>query len=113
MMQKHSLEEKPLWLKYSENEVRSLILKLADKGVTAEKIGLILRDSYGIPTVRLYKLKIKDILKEKFQEPTIINLEKKVQKVENHHIKHKQDKKAARYVIISKAKLMKRRDYHG
>lgn len=106
------MQEKPLWLKYSESEVKSFIIKLADKGITAEKIGLMLRDSYGIPRVRLYKLKIKEVLKEKFQDQTIINLEKKVEKIGNHAIRHKQDKKAARSLMISKTKLKKIRDYH-
>ena len=40
---KSSKTEKPLWLKYSEEEVKSIVLKLANKGLTAEKIGLVLR----------------------------------------------------------------------
>ena len=104
--------EKPLWLKYSEEEVKALILKLADKGLTAEKIGLILRDTYGIPRVNVYGLKIKEVLQERFQEPTLINLERKVSTLETHVQKNKQDKKSKRSLIISKAKLKKRQDYH-
>jgi len=103
--------EKPTWLKYTQEEVKTIILKLADKGLTAEKIGLTLRDQYGIPTVRIYNLKIKKILKEKFQEPTNLNLKTKLQKVINHYKKNKQDKKAERSLIITKAKLKKAEDY--
>ena len=74
--------EKPLWLKYSEEEVRSIILKLEDKGMTSEKIGLILRDQYGIPKVKLFNLKIKEVMKDKFAEPSVINLQNKVKKLE-------------------------------
>ena len=52
--------KKPTWLKYTKSEVEAIILKLAGKGLTAEKIGLTLRDQYGIPNVKLYDLKIKD-----------------------------------------------------
>ena len=99
--------KKPTWLKYTENEVRAIILKLANKGLTSEKIGLVLKDQYGIPKVKLYKIKIKNVL-DKFQEPTIINLEKKVEKINQHFKKNKGDKKSERALTITKAKLKKR-----
>ena len=110
-MKKSEKIEKPVWLKYSEEEVKQIILKLAESGLTAEKIGLTLRDQYGIPKVKLYNLKIKEILKDKFKEPTTLNLEKKLEKVIGHYKKNKQDKKAERSLIITKAKLKKRREY--
>lgn len=103
--------EKPVWLKYTEDEVKAIVLKLADKGLTAEKIGLVLRDQYGIPKVKIYNLKISKILKEKFQEPTSLNLENKLQKIISHYKNNKQDKKAELSLIITKAKLKKRKDY--
>ena len=105
--------EKPAWLKYSEDEVKAIILKLADKGMTSEKIGLVLRDQYGIPKAKIYNLKISKILKEKdkFQEPAIGNLKTKLEKVITHYKKNKQDKKAERSLIITKAKLKKSQDY--
>jgi len=103
--------EKPVWLKYTEEEVKAIVLKLADKGLTAEKIGLVLRDQYGIPKVKIYNLKISRILKERFQEPTDLNLKNKLQKIISHYKKNKQDKKAERSLVITKAKLKKREDY--
>ena len=61
---KTSKIEKPVWLKYTKEEVKAIVLKLADKGLTAEKIGLTLRDQYGIPKAKIYNLKISKILKE-------------------------------------------------
>ena len=105
--------EKPVWLKYTQKEVEAIILKLADKGLTAEKIGLTLRDQYGIPKAKLYNLKISKILKEKenFEEPTKLNLQKKLKKIEGHYKKNKQDKKTQRALTITKAKLKKINDY--
>lgn len=103
--------DKPVWLKYTEDEVKAIIIKLANKGNTAEKIGLILRDQYGIPRVKLYNLKIKGVLAEKYQDPNVINLKKKVLKIEEHNQKFKHDEKAKRSLTISKANLKKRESY--
>jgi len=105
--------EKPVWLKFTKDEVREIILKLADKGLTSEKIGLTLRDQYGIPKAKIYNLKISKILKEKdkFEEPTTLNLQNRLEKIKEHYKKNKQDKKAERSLIITKAKLKKRNDY--
>ncbi|MEK6935371.1 MAG: 30S ribosomal protein S15 [Nanoarchaeota archaeon] len=112
-MSKAKKLEKPVWLKYNEEEVKEIILKLADKGLTAEKIGLVLRDQYGIPKVSIYGLKIGKVLKEqdKFQKPSLINLQKKVTKLEEHYAKNKQDKKTERAMMITKSKLKKFQDY--
>ena len=103
--------EKPVWLKYTEEEVKAIIIKLANKGFTAEKIGLNLRDQYGIPKVKLYNLKIKKVLNDKYKDPNILNLSKKVDNVESHFKKHNHDQSAKRSLTISKAKLKKRQEY--
>ena len=105
--------EKPVWLKYTEEEVKEIILKLAEKGLTSEKIGLTLRDQYGIPKVKIYNLKIGQVLKEKnkFTEPSLLNLQKRKDRIENHYKKNKQDKKADISLIRVKAKLKKVKDY--
>jgi small subunit ribosomal protein S15 len=105
--------EKPVWLKYTEDEVREIILKLAEKGLTAEKIGLTLRDQYGIPRTKIYNIKIGRVMKEKnkFVEPSLLNLQKRTERIEEHYKKNKQDKKAGRSLIVVKARLKKVRDH--
>ena len=105
--------EKPVWLKYTEEEVKAIIQKLSNKGLTSEKIGLVLRDQYGIPDVKLFSLKIKKVLEEqgKFEEPGIKNLDAKLQEIIQHCKKNKKDKNAERSLIITSAKLKKQRDY--
>ena len=105
--------EKPVWLKYTAEEVKGIILKLANKGMTSEKIGLSLRDQYGIPKVKLYGFKIKEVLKEKdkYEDQNILNLKKNLEIISEHHRKHKGDKKTGRSLIITKAKLKKREEY--
>jgi len=107
--------KKPVWLKYTEDEVREIILKTIEKNpeMTAERIGLILRDNYGIPSTRIYGFKISQILKEKnlYVFPDQKNLKIKKEKLEKHLSNNKQDKKTGRSLIITKAKLKKVEDY--
>ncbi len=112
-MAKAKKQDKPIWLKYTEEEVKEIVLKLAGKGLTTEKIGLTLRDTYGIPRVKLYNLKLNKILKEKdlYQSPDLKNLKAKVEKVEKHLEKNKQDQRSKRARIISKAKEKKQKEY--
>ncbi|MEK6862055.1 MAG: 30S ribosomal protein S15 [Nanoarchaeota archaeon] len=103
--------KKPIWLKYTKEEIEDIILKLAEKGLTAEKIGLMLKNQYGIPRVRLYGLKIGKIMGGKFKEPTLANLEKKSKKIDEHVKKNKHDRKANRALTITKAKLKRIQSY--
>jgi small subunit ribosomal protein S15 len=105
--------EKPIWLKYSEEEIKAIILKLADKGLSSEKIGLILRDQYGIPNTKLYGFKIGKVLKEsnKFEEPTKANLKRKLDNLSKHFKKNNHDTSAGRSLIITKSKLRKQEQY--
>lgn len=115
MANQKSAVKKPVWLKYTKDEVKEIILKLIEKSpeLTAEKIGLVLRDNYGIPGTRIYSFKISDVLKEakKYKSPEVANLTSKVEKLENHASKNKQDQRTLRSIIITKAKLKKVQDY--
>ncbi len=61
-----SLEKRDVsWVRYKPKEIEQLIIKLSKQDLKPSKIGLILRDSYGIPDVQiLTKKKITKILKE-------------------------------------------------
>ena len=45
--------EKPVWVELSADEVESEVIKLARRGYSKSKIGVILRDSYGVPLVKV------------------------------------------------------------
>jgi small subunit ribosomal protein S15 len=56
----------PSWVRYKGKEVELLIVKLAKEGNSASKIGVLLRDGYGVPSVKLLtKKSVTEILKEK------------------------------------------------
>ncbi len=42
----------PAWIQYKPEEIEALVVKLAKQDYNAAKIGMVLRDSYGIPDVR-------------------------------------------------------------
>ncbi len=42
----------PGWAKYTPEEVESIVIKLAREGQTASKIGVTLRDQYGVPLAK-------------------------------------------------------------
>ena len=106
-------KEKPVWLKFSEKDVEAIILKLAKQGLTSEKIGLELRDSYGIPTTKMLGKKISKILKENnlYEDATLRNLEKKQEKLKKHLEKNKQDKRTIRSLTIISARIAKLKKY--
>lgn len=58
-------KSKASWLSYKPKEIETLVVKLAKAGNSSAKIGLALRDTYGIPDVKVVtKKKITQILKE-------------------------------------------------
>ena len=49
----------PSWLKYKPAEVEKLVLKLAKEEKSSAEIGIILRDTYGIPNVKSITSKLR------------------------------------------------------
>jgi small subunit ribosomal protein S15 len=87
---------KAKWITYSDKEVERLVLKLRKDGLEIPKIGLILRDQYGIPSVKQITNKtITNILEEnnllsKIPEDLLSLLRKSVN-LKNHMLKNKND----------------------
>ena len=88
-------QKKPAWLKIKEEELKKIIAELAQKHKPA-KIGLILRDQYGIPTAKLYGKKLKAYLKEAGIDTNeeLENAQKKFEKLKQHLKTNITDKKA-------------------
>jgi len=104
---------KPSWLKITDKELEAVIVKLAKQGLTSEKIGLELRDKYGIPSTKVSKKKIGQILKqnELYEDATLKNLEKKQASLRKHLEKNKQDKTSTRALTIITARIAKLKKY--
>ena len=82
--------------KVSQAEFEKKVMELAEKGLTAEKIGEELKKQ-KIHSKEFNK-KISIILKEKnkYESPDLKNIENKLKKIEEHFKKNKQDKRAKR-----------------
>jgi small subunit ribosomal protein S15 len=60
------VDKAPEWVQQSPDEVKDLVAKLAGDGVSMSKMGLILRDQYAVPNVRLVTgMSMKEIYAEK------------------------------------------------
>jgi small subunit ribosomal protein S15 len=92
--------EKMNWVKAKPEEIEKIVVELAQKGDSPAKIGLILRDKYGIPKAKLMGKKITKILKDK--KVTIktesIQTQEKIDKLKVHTVKNKHDHTASRAI---------------
>ena len=107
----------PSWVPYKEKEIEKLIQKYAKSGKTASEIGEILRDSYGINSVKaLTNKKITMILKEnkldKELPEDLLALIRKLVSVRQHLEKNKQDKTAGRGLILTNSKIRRLIKYY-
>lgn len=109
-------QEKPYWLKLTNEEVEELVVKLAKEGMDSAKIGLVLRDSYGIPSVKAVTGKsIQKILKEHGIEVyslELVALQKKAKALRKHLEKNKKDMTAKRGLQLTEAKIRRLEKYY-
>ncbi|MGC9517690.1 MAG: 30S ribosomal protein S15 [Methanomicrobiales archaeon] len=87
---------KPEWIEYSNEEIEELILKLRKEGNSTSQIGIILRDQYGIPDVKLITgMKITKILEnhgQKLEYPEdLMNLIRKAVNIRDHLTENPKD----------------------
>lgn len=107
----------PSWVGYKAKEVEMLVQKLAKQGLPTSKIGLVLRDSYGIPDVeKITKKKITRLLKEKGLAPEvpedIQNLIKRAVKIKKHLESHRKDKVSKRGLQLTESKIRRLIKYY-
>lgn len=110
-MPKKSKAEKSLKSKkITQKEFEEKVLGLAEKNLTSEKIGEVLR--LGGIHPKEYDKKISKIIGEKYVNPDIKNIEEKLKRVKEHYEKNKQDKRAMREKDRIFAQLRKLKKYH-
>ena len=88
--------EIPDWIEYSTKEAEELITGFYKKGMNTAEIGAILRDQYGVPSIKLIcKKKSSQILKENGLLPEypedLINLIRRAMNLRNHLAENKKD----------------------
>jgi len=107
----------PAWAKYTPEEVESLIVKLAREGHNTSKIGVILRDQYGIPLTKPIAGKsVMEIVKQAGLAPPIPEdldvLLKRASRLAVHLEKNRKDSYNVRSLQNVEAKIHKLAKYY-
>ena len=105
------------WVSYKPKEVELIITKLAKEGNAPSVIGMILRDTYGIPdTEALVGKKITAVLAEKKSMPAIpedlMSLIKKYILIQKHLGKNKKDMPGLRGLQLTESKIRRLVKYY-
>ncbi|MFW5852880.1 MAG: 30S ribosomal protein S15 [Nanoarchaeota archaeon] len=115
--QKPEQHNVPSWLRYKGKEIELLVVKLAKEGQKPSEIGMHLRDTYGIPDIKLItKKSISQILKEKNHLPELPEdlravIEKSVQLSKHLEENHK-DFTAKRGLQLTDSRIKRLVDYY-
>ncbi len=107
----------PVWQTHNPKEIELLIVKLAKQGMKSSEIGLHLRDSYGIPSVKLAcKKNITKILAEKEMSSELpedlYNLMKKSVFLRKHLEANHKDQPGVRGLQLTNSKIMRLVKYY-
>lgn len=114
---KKPMVKKAAWVKYKPNEIEEIIVKLAKKGYSSARIGLVLRDQYGIPSTRLMtKERISKTLKKHNIYPEMpedmYNLIKRAVDLVAHMEKNKKDYISKRGLELTESKIRRLAKYY-
>ncbi len=105
------------WSPFKDKEVEKLVVKYGKAGKSSSEIGMVLRDAYGIASVKtLTKKKVSSILKEndlrKGLPEDILFLIRKLINVKQHAEKNKHDVSASRGAILTISKIRRLMKYY-
>ena len=109
--------EKPVWIELSPEEVENEVVKLARKGYSESMIGTIMRDSRGVPLVKIVTgKKISQILKENdFESPLpeeLANLVRKALKIRKHLETNRKDLESMKGLNRTESKIYRLIKYY-
>jgi small subunit ribosomal protein S15 len=111
------MDMKPDWIDYTTEEIEELILKLNKEGNSTSKIGVILRDQYGIPDVKsVTGTKITQILEKHEQAPEypedLMNLIRKAVNVREHLRENPKDLHTRRGLQVMESQIRRLAKYY-
>ncbi len=108
---------KPGWVPYDTEEIEELIIKLAKDENSQSKIGIILRDQYGIPSVKdvtgkkLGYFMKKNSLNSDLPED-LHNLVRRAVDLRKHLAQHKKDRHNKRGLQLIESKIRRIAKYY-
>ncbi len=108
---------KPNWVDYSNEEIEEMILKFTREGKSTSEIGIILRDTYGIPSVKeVTGERINQILKRNGQAKEypedLMNLIKRAINIRDHLTENPKDMHSKRGLTIIESRIRKLGSYY-
>jgi len=110
-------KEVPGWVTYTPEEVEKLVIKFKKAGKSTSEIGMILRDMYGINSVKaitskkLGQIVAKNKLSSELPED-LLNLIRKMVEIKAHLEKNHKDETAKRGLIITSSKIRRLIKYY-
>ena len=115
----HAIERKshPPWSPVSSKDIKKLVLEMSKEGLSTSRIGARLRDSHGIPSVKLAtNLSINSILKKNNLSPEIpedlSNLMRKAVRLGEHLDKNSKDIHNRRALQLTESKILRLVKYY-
>lgn len=107
----------PVWCKYTAEEVESIVVKLAREGQSSSRIGVILRDQYGVPLTKpIVGKTVTEIMKQASLAPSMPEdlgiLLKRASGLRLHLEKHGKDAYNKRSLELLEAKIHKLSKYY-
>jgi small subunit ribosomal protein S15 len=107
----------PSWVRYKEKELEMLITKLSKEGKTTSEIGIVLRDTYGIPSAKLIlKKSLGQFLVDKKLASEIpediLALIKRAVAIKKHLEDNTRDKTAKRGLILTESMIKRLTKYY-
>jgi len=107
----------PSWISVKPKEIEMLAVKYAKEGKSPSKIGLYLRDEYGVPNVKVVTGKtVKQILQEKHLLPELpedmMALMRRAVLIRKHLAENKKDMSAKRGLQLTESKVNRLAKYY-
>ena len=107
----------PAWVELGAKEIEELIVSQANAGQTPAEIGMVLRDQYGVPSVRaVTKKRVSDILAKHKLLPDVprdlLNLIEKSVKLTKHMAENRKDTTAKRGYQLTVSKIRRLAKYY-
>lgn len=107
----------PSWVQLSSEDVKNLVVKLAKEGSSTSKIGLSLRDMYGVPDVKQFTgQSITQILESNKLAPKypedLIALIRRVVNVRKHMERNRKDMPSKRGMQDAESKIRRLVKYY-
>jgi len=109
---------RPEWIMYSNEEIEEFIVKFKREGKSASQIGVILRDQYGIPSVKeVTGEKITQILKRNDQADDypedLMNLIRRAVNIRDHLEENPKDLHGKRGLTIIESRIRRLGSYYA